>query len=113
MATLLYARCHRSQDGYSFISISPRLGFMYRALKKPGKGGRKDRIHTAYFGFDSEAEAAQFLAWLTTKHPTAKAMKREPERLACSHEIKVWEFDGLHQLILTCATRQTQQKAAA
>ncbi len=94
------------KDGYSFLSISPRLAMMYRALKRPGKGGRKDRIQCAYFGFDSEQQANQFVTYLKQQYGEVRAGVRESDRLPeCAFEVKVWEFPQLLELIHRCAAK--------
>jgi hypothetical protein len=101
------------KDGYSFISFSPRLAMMYRALKRPGKNDRKDKIQCAYFGFETEQQAKTFVTYLKEKHSSIRTGVREGERLSeCAWEVKVWEFDGLLELIHQCA-RKAQQPAAA
>jgi hypothetical protein len=105
------ARCIPGKDGFSTLVLSPRLALMYRALKKPGKGGRKDRIQCAYFGFASEAQAQHFAAYVQAQYK-ARALPRESDRLSDSpFEVKVWEFDGLLDLALKCHARSQQQAA--
>ncbi|MEP0923468.1 hypothetical protein [Leptolyngbya sp. ST-U4] len=101
------------KDGYSMLNIHPRLSVCYRALKKPGKGGRKDKIQCAYFGFESEEIAAAWLSRIRRKYNTydIRATVREGDRLtSCAYEVKVWEFDALLHLVLNCAHQLQQQE---
>lgn len=111
---MIFAKVRPMGDGFSMLVISPRLALCYRALKKPGRGGRKDRIQCAYFGFDSQAAADRFAHYLKSKFlPFAPRMVvRESDRLPeCGWEVKVWEFDHLLPLVLECAEMSTQQAA--
>jgi hypothetical protein len=95
-------------------TISERLALCYKALKKPGKGGRKDRIQCAYFGFDSQERAEQFARYLKARFlPFApRLVIRESDRLSeCAWEVKVWEFPALLEIVMECAVL-TQQQAA-
>lgn len=111
---MAHTRITRLKDGYSLLSFSPRLALMYRALKKPGKGGRKDRIQCAYFGFESEAQARHFANYTRQQFKT-RAIARESDRLPESGwEVKVWHFEGLIDLALRChAQSQRQSQKAA
>lgn len=92
------------KDGFALLCISPRLAVMYKALKRPGKGGRKDRLQCAYFGFESEEKANQFVVGLKRQFGEVRAVVRESDRLPQSAwEVKVWEFEGLLSLALHCA----------
>lgn len=103
---MLKSRVRVLKDGYSFLSISPRLGLMYRALKRPGKGGRKDRIQCAYFGFESEQQANQFVGYLKQKYGEIRVGVRESDRLpAYAFEVKVWEFSELMAVVYQCAEK--------
>jgi hypothetical protein len=105
------ARCIPGKDGFSTLVLSPRLALMYRALKKPGKGGRRDRIQCAYFGFSTQEQAQHFTAYVQEQFK-ARAMPRESDRLSeCAWEVKVWEFDGLLDFALRCYARSQQQAA--
>jgi hypothetical protein len=97
------------------LNIHPRLSVCYRALKKPGKGGRKDKVQCAYFGFDDEAIARQWVERVRYRYGChIRAVIREGDRLAdCTCEVKVWEFDELMHLVLNCAHQLLQQPNAA
>ncbi|OLP19835.1 hypothetical protein BST81_03415 [Leptolyngbya sp. 'hensonii'] len=100
------------KDGFSLLQISPRLALMYKALKHPGKNGRRDRIQCAYFGFDSEQSAQEFVTWLRSHYSGIRCLARESDRLPeCAFEVKVWEFDGLLALVSICTNRQVSQAA--
>lgn len=100
-------------DGFSILYINERLALCYKALKKPGKSGRMDRIQCGYFGFSTETECQQFCKFLRDKFfPFAPAMRiRESDRLPeCPWEVKVQEFPHLLEVILKCA-EQIQRQA--
>lgn len=103
---MLKSRVQVLKDGYSLLSFSPRLALMYRALKRPGKDGRKDRIQCAYFGFDTEQQAKDFVSYLKRKYGEVRAGVREGDRLFdCAFEVKVWEFDHLMAVVYQCAEK--------
>jgi hypothetical protein len=107
---MLRAKIIPSKDGFSLLSINPRLALMYRALKRPGKGGRRDRIQCAYFGFESEDKAKAFIASVNQKFPGLYPQLREPERLSeVAFEVKLREFPGLLALVLKCAAKHESQ----
>jgi hypothetical protein len=109
---MIRTRVTRLKDGFSFLSINPRLGLMYRALKHPGKGGRKDLIQCAYFGFETEAEAVKFQKYCQSK--VIRAIAREADRLPdCAWEVKVWEFPELLHLVSRCLKRSQEPPQAA
>jgi hypothetical protein len=112
---MVYTCILPAKDGFSLLSISPRLALMYRALKRPGKGGRKDRIQCAYFGFDSESEAKAFIDLLKERYGADTFPQlREPEPLSeCAFEVKVREFPNLLKLVLTCARKAEERNRAA
>ncbi|MBD2019246.1 hypothetical protein H6F43_03495 [Leptolyngbya sp. FACHB-36] len=100
------SKVRRLADGFSLLVLSPRLALMYRALKRPGRGGRMDRIQCGYFGFESEEQAQQFVTGIKRQFGEVRAAVRESDRLPnCAWEVKVWEFDGLLPLALQCAER--------
>jgi hypothetical protein len=93
---MVRAKTHALNDGYALLAVSPRLALMYKALKRPGKGGRKDRLQCAYFGFDTKEKATQFVAGLRRQSNANRVVVREGTRLPESAwEVKVWEFEGL------------------
>jgi hypothetical protein len=101
---MVRAKVRALKDGYAFLSVSPRLALMYKALKRPGRGGRKDRIQCAYFGFDTEKKANQFVAGLKRQFGEIRVVVRESDRLPdCTWEVKVWEFNQLMNVVLHCA----------
>lgn len=111
---MVVAKIRPMADGFSMLVISPRLALCYKALKKPGRGGRKDRIQCAYFGFDSPKAADRFANYLRSKFlPFApRVLIRESDRLpACGWEVKVWEFEHLLAVVLECADIATKQAA--
>ena len=93
---MVRSKIHPLKDGYALLAVSPRLALMYKALKRPGKGGRKDRLQCAYFGFDTKAKANQFVTWLKRQSDTSRVFVRESICLPESAwEVKVWAFEGL------------------
>lgn len=103
---MIRTRVQPLKDGFSMLIVSPRLALCYRALKRPGKGGRKDRIQCGYFGFESEAEANTFANYLRSAYPNVRAVVREGDRLPeCGWEVKVWEFAQLLQVVQQCAAK--------
>jgi hypothetical protein len=110
---MIFTRVIPQKDGYSLLSISPRLALMYRVLKRPGKGGRRDRIQCAYFGFDTEEQAIKFAGYVQRNFKT-RVIPRESERLTeCAYEVKVWEFDHLIRLVYQCVTKAQEASHAA
>lgn len=110
---MLRTKIRPQGDGFSILSISPRLALCYKALKKPGKNGRMDRLQCGYVGFDDKGEALQFAEWLRGKLlPFAPLVRvRESDRLPeCAWEVKIAEHDGLLDLFLTLAVREQEQK---
>lgn len=100
---MLTSKIVRLKDRFSLLKINDRLALCYRALKRPGKGGRVDRIQCAYFGFNSEEEAVNFASYLREKFQV-RAIHRESDRLPESaFEVKVWEFDELLGVVRHCA----------
>jgi hypothetical protein len=103
---MVYTRIIPGKNGFSQLQISSRLVLLYRALKRPGKNGRRDRIQCVYFGFDTEHQAAEFAYKLRAKHSQVRLVVREAERLLeVPYEVKVWEFDHLMHLVFTCAEK--------
>lgn len=85
----LLAKCKPQSDGFSLLVFSDRLATMYRALKRPGKGGRKDYIVCFYFGgFSDQAEAEKFVAHLK-QQLNVYGFVREAQRVAGPFEVKV------------------------
>ncbi|NJO74181.1 MAG: hypothetical protein HC833_10760 [Leptolyngbyaceae cyanobacterium RM1_406_9] len=103
---LVHTRVIPQADGFSLLSISDRIALMYRALKRPGKGGRKDRIQCGYFGFESQEKAQAWAEMIRNRYAEMqiRLVVRESDRLPeCAFEVKVWEFEGLIPLTLCCA----------
>ena len=101
---MVRAKIYVLKDGYALLAVSPRLALMYKALKRPGKGGRKDRLQCAYFGFDTKDMANQFVAGLKRQSDASRVVVRESDRLPESAwEVKVWAFEGLLAFALHCA----------
>jgi hypothetical protein len=89
------------KDRYSFVEVSDRIAFMYRALKRSSSDGRKDTIQCAYFGFEEESKAKKMAAWVRQKYPLSRCVVRESERLEhCLFEVKVFRFPEILDLIL-------------
>jgi hypothetical protein len=100
-------------DGFAMLEINSRLALCYKALKKPGKGGRKDRIQCGYFGFDTEAQANFFADYLKQRFiPFGPRVHiRESDRLPDSAwEVKVWDFPQLLQLVHECHDKHKQRE---
>jgi hypothetical protein len=108
---MIYTKCKPQGDRFSILEISPRLAICYQALARPGKGGRRDKIQCAYFGFETQEEAQQFASYMRKGFLPfgPRVLVREPERLTeCGWEVKVWEFPHLLEVILKCANKQQQ-----
>jgi len=87
--TPLRAKCKPQSDGFSLLVFSDRLAAMYRALKRPGKGGRKDYLVCFYFGgFSDQAEAEKFVAHLK-QQLSVYGFVREAQRVMGPFEVKV------------------------
>lgn len=97
------------KDRYSMLLLSPRIGLLYRVLKKPGKGGRKDRIQCAYFGFEYEAKAQEFATQMRIHYPQSFPLVREAERLEYAWEVKIREFETIVNVAKTLAAREVTQ----
>lgn len=87
--TPLRAKCKPQSDGFALLVFSDRLAAMYRALKRPGRGGRKDYIVCFYFGgFSDQAEAEKFVAHLK-QQLNVYGFVREAQRVVGPFEVKV------------------------
>jgi len=106
---MIRTRVRPLDDGFSLLRINDRLALCYKALKRPGKGGRKDRVQCAYFGFDSEESAQAFLAGVLRQFGKVRAVVRESDRLPdAAFEVKIWEFPHIMSLVFHCAGVQIQ-----
>lgn len=113
MHPVIFTRVRPMKDGFSFLSINSRMGLMYRALKRPGLSGRRDRIQCAYFGFQTKEEASMFAQYVKEKYEAARVVVRESDRLPeCAFEVKVWEFQEIMRLVFKCVEKQQPHKAA-
>lgn len=88
------------KDGYAQVKLCDRVHVLTKALKRPGKGGRRAKVQTAYVGFKSEQSAQRFITRLRELFPTARALLRPSKRLTTPHEVKLWEFVGLEEFLL-------------
>ncbi|MBD2089245.1 hypothetical protein H6F67_05195 [Microcoleus sp. FACHB-1515] len=103
-------------DRYAFIQLSDRIGLVTQALKRSGKGGRRARVISAYFGFATEAEATDFIAGFRRYFPKAFCQVRQSQRLATAFEVKVRDFPALEKFVWTLAAKPeivTPQQAKA
>ncbi len=116
MTNSIRTKCKPQGDRFSILEVSPRLAICYQALSRPGKGGRKDKIQCAYFGFQEEKEAQEFAKFMKRQFLPfgPRLMVREPERLTeCGWEVKVWEFPHLLEVILRCASKAEETEETA
>jgi hypothetical protein len=102
-----------NKDGYSLLKLHDRVVLNHYRLKKAGKNGRMERIHTAYVGFSSQ-EAAQKLRFaIEEKRPGVKIIVREGERIPeYAWELKIWEYSGIYDDMIQIA-HSIQAKEAA
>ena len=84
-------------DRHSLIHLSDRVALITKALKRPGKDGRRARVVSAYFGFDTQDEAISFVARLRRQFPASYCKVRAGQRLGTAAEVKVREFAGLER----------------
>jgi hypothetical protein len=97
------------KDRYSMLLLSPRIGLLYRVLKRPGKNGRKDRIQCAYFGFEYEKAAQEFATQMRVHYPQSFPLVREGERLEYAWEVKIREFETIINVAKTLAAREVSK----
>jgi len=91
-------------DRHSFIHLTNRVAVITKALKKPGKDGRRARVISAYFGFDTQDEALSFVARLRRQFPASYCQVRPAQRLGTAIEVKVRQFEGLERFTWELAT---------
>jgi len=91
-------------DRHAFVKISSRVAVITQALKRAGKGGRRARLVSAYFGFNTEDEAIAFVTRLRRYFPNAYCQVRKGQRLEAAFEVKVREFKGLEMFTWEVAT---------
>jgi len=84
-------------DRHALIHLSDRVAILTKALKRPGKNGRRARLISAYFGFNSQDEAIAFVAQLRRQFPNAYCQIRGAQRLDAAVEVKVRQFEGLER----------------
>ena len=84
-------------DRHALIHLSDRVALITKALKRPGKDGRRARVVSAYFGFDTQDEAISFVARLRRQFPASYCKVRAGQRLGTAAEVKVREFAGLER----------------
>jgi hypothetical protein len=93
-----------NKDGFSVLMLTPRICLIHYRLKKAGKGGRMERLQTAYIGFNSIEAARKLRYSIEEKRPGAKVIVRESERvLDYSWELKIWEYPGILEDVLAMA----------
>lgn len=81
-------------DGFAFVQLSKRVATITQILKRPGRDGRRARTVAAYFGFDSEAAAKQFLAQSRRSSPQIYGLVRFSQRLETPWEVKIFGDSG-------------------
>jgi len=91
-------------DRHAFIKLSARVAVITQSLKRAGKGGRRARLVSAYFGFNTQDEAVEFVARLRRYFPSAYCQVRKGQRLEAAFEVKVREFKGLEMFTWEVAT---------
>jgi hypothetical protein len=104
-----------NRDGYTVMFLCPRVCLVHYRLKKAGKGGRMERIQTAYIGFNSLEAARKLRYSIEEKRPGAKVIIRESERVTeFSWELKIWEYAGiLEDMLQIAASIQAKEAAKA
>ena len=84
-------------ERHSLIHLSDRVALITKALKRPGKDGRRARVVSAYFGFNTQDEAIAFVARLRRQFPSCYCKVRAGQRLGTAIEVKVRAFDELER----------------
>jgi hypothetical protein len=92
-------------DRHAFIKLSDRIAFITKSLTRAGKNGRRARIVSAYFGFNSQYEAIAFITELRKYFPRCYCQARSGQRLGTAIEVKVRAFEGLEQFIWELAAK--------
>jgi len=103
-------------DRHALIKLSDRIALITKSLKRPGKGGRRAAVVSAYFGFATADEAQSFIRSLRGYFPKAFCQLRKAERLSTAFEVKVRSFPALERFAWTVATQPaivTPQQAKA
>ena len=102
-----------NKDRYSILRMGNRVVLNHYRLIKPGKGGRMERIHTAYIGFNRKEAARRLRFALEETRPGAKIIVREGERIPeYAWELKIWEYPGIYDDMIQIA-HSIQAKEAA
>jgi hypothetical protein len=104
-----------NKDRYSLLRLGSRVVLNHYRLLKAGKGGRMERIHTAYIGFDTQEAAKKLRYAIDEKRPGAKIVLREGERLPdYAWELKIWEYPGIYDDMIQIANNiQAKEEAKA
>jgi hypothetical protein len=98
-------------DRHAQITVSPRLAFISKALiKKP-----VNRLVALYAGFDTEAEAQRFAAWVQVNWDKSSfdISVREAERTSSPWEVKIRKPTEaqLAKLVAVEAARLTPERS--
>lgn len=79
-------------DRHAFIRISDRVAVITQALKRPGKGGRRARLVSAYIGCSSQSAANAIAVGIKRYFSKAYCEVRRAQRLATEWEVKIRYF---------------------
>lgn len=104
-----------NKAGYTLLRLHDRVVLNHYRLKKAGKNGRMERIHTAYVGFNSQEAAQKLRLAIEEKRPGAKIIIREGERIPdYAWELKLWEYPGIYDDMIQIAhSIQAKEEAKA
>jgi len=86
-------------DRHCQINLSDRICIITQSLKRTGKNGRKARLVSAYFGFETFNECQVFIAGLKRYFHKFYAEIREGQRLSTAYEVKLRDFNGLERFV--------------
>jgi hypothetical protein len=90
-----------NKDGFSVLMLTDRICLVHYRLKRPGKGGRRERIQAAYVGFNQINAARKLRESIEAKRPGAQTFIRESKRvLDYSWELKIQEYPGILEDVL-------------
>jgi hypothetical protein len=86
-------------DRHCQVSLSDRICIITQSLTRKGKNGRKARLVSAYFGFDSFNDCQIFIAGLKRYFPKFFSEIRKGQRLSTAFEVKLRDFNGLERFV--------------
>jgi hypothetical protein len=86
-------------DRHCQINLSDRIAVITQALTRKGKNGRKARLVSAYFGFDTFNDCQIFIAGLKRYFPKFYSEVRKGQRVGTAFEVKLRDFNGLERFV--------------